>query len=84
MTTLELKLNLPDRFAREVQAAGLLTSDSIKKLLQEAMRRRAGESLITAANNAAQAGGEIPSMDELIEDVKSVRTARKAAKKFSQ
>lgn len=80
MTTLEVKLTLPDRFAKEAQAAGLLTPDSIKKLLQDALRRRAGEALITAANNAAQAGGEAPSMDTLVEDVKSVRSARKAAK----
>ena len=40
MTTLELKLNLPDRLAREAQAAGLLTSEALSKLLKDAMRRR--------------------------------------------
>lgn len=80
MTTLELKLDLPTRFAREAQAAGLLTPESIKLLLQDALRRRAGEALITAANNAALAGGEAPSMDELVNDVKAVRAARKATR----
>ncbi|MDZ7923281.1 MAG: hypothetical protein U5M23_04325 [Marinagarivorans sp.] len=78
MTTLELKLDLPTRFAREAQAAGLLTPESIKLLLQDALRRRAGEALINAANNAALAGGEEPSLDDLVDDVKAVRIARKA------
>ncbi len=82
MTTLQLKIDLPERFAREVKAAGLLTPEGIKQLLQDAMRRRAGEMLITAANNAAQAGGEAPSMDELVSDAKEVRAARKVARKI--
>lgn len=31
MTTLRLKLDLPDRLAREAQAAGLLTPEAIKQ-----------------------------------------------------
>ncbi len=80
MTTLELKLDLPIRLAREAQAAGLLTPEGIRELLQDAMRRRAGETLMAAARNAAKAGGEAPPMDELVSDVKNVRAARKAAK----
>lgn len=80
MTTLRLKLDLPDRLAREAQAAGLLTPEAIKQLLQDAMRRRAGNVLINAAHNAKQVGGEAPSLDDLVTDVKSVRAARKAAK----
>lgn len=81
MTTLELKLDLPTRFAREAQAAGLLTPESIKLLLQDALRRRAGDALISAANNASIAGGEAPSLDDLVDDVKAVRAARKATSK---
>ncbi|HRD66116.1 MAG TPA: hypothetical protein PKY50_08165 [Candidatus Competibacter sp.] len=80
MTTLELRLDLPPRLAREARAAGLLTPESIAQLLQDAIRRRAGETLIAAANRAEQAGGEAPSMDELVEDVKAVRATRKAAR----
>lgn len=81
MTTLELKLDLPTRLAREAQAAGLLTPESIKQLLQDAIRRKAGEALIAAANNAANAGGDAPSLDELVNDVKEVRSARKKARR---
>jgi len=35
---------------------------------------------IAAANRAGQVGGEAPSMDELVEDVKAIRAARKTAK----
>jgi hypothetical protein len=81
MTMLELKLKLPDSLAKEAQAAGLLTSESILQLLEDAMRRRAGQALLEAAKRAAQA--EIPplSMEEIQVEVKAVRQARKAARK---
>ena len=49
MTTLELKLNLPDRLAREAQAAGLLTPEALSDLLKDAMRRRAAQVLLAGA-----------------------------------
>ena len=48
MTTLELKLSLPDRLAKEAQAAGLLTPKALSQLLRDAMRRRAAQSLLAA------------------------------------
>ena len=38
MTTLELKLNLPDRLAQDAAQMGLLSSDSLQALLREAVR----------------------------------------------
>lgn len=81
MTTLELKLELPARLAKDAQAAGLLTPEGIRQLLQDAIRHRAGQALISAANNAAHAGGQAPVLDDLVEDVKSVRAAHKVEKK---
>ena len=52
MTRLELKLNLPDRLAREAQAAGLLTPDALSGLLKDAMRRRAAQALLAGAARA--------------------------------
>ena len=40
MTTVELKLSLPDQLAEEARAAGLLAPESIEKLLREAIERR--------------------------------------------
>ena len=73
MTTLELKLNLPDRLAREAQAAGLLTPAALSDLHKEAIRRRAAHCLLAGA-----ARGRNPlSMSELQSEVNTVRRARK-------
>ena len=45
MTTLELKLSLPDQLAKEARAAGLLTPEEIERLVREALRARRGEHL---------------------------------------
>ena len=81
MATTQIKLDIPVRLAREAQAAGLLTPAGIKQVLQEAMRRRAGESLIAAAQRAAKAGSGPPDMEQLVAEVKAVRAARKRAGK---
>lgn len=41
MTTLDIKLTLPDSVARQAQAAGLLSAEAIEELLREAIRKRA-------------------------------------------
>lgn len=45
MTTLELKLNLPDDLAQKAQSAGLLTPQAIEAMLREQLRKQAGEML---------------------------------------
>ena len=77
MTTLELKLNLPDRLAREAQAAGLLTPDALAQLLKDAMRRRADQALLAGAARATQSGSKPLSMKEIQAEVNAVRHARK-------
>lgn len=77
MTTLELKLNLPDRLAREAQAAGLLTPEALSDLLEDAMRRRAAQALLAGAARASKTGSKPLSMDEIQAEVNAVRRARK-------
>jgi hypothetical protein len=79
MTTLELKLNLPDRLAREVQAAGLLTPEALTDLLKDAMRRRAAQALLGGAERASKAGSKPLSMDEIQAEVNAVRRARRSS-----
>jgi hypothetical protein len=81
MTTTQVKIDIPVRLARDAQAAGLLTPTGIKQVLQEAMRRRAGQALIAGAQRAAKVGGEPPDMDMIVAEVKAVRAARKRASK---
>lgn len=78
MTTLELKLKLPDRLAREAQAAGLLTPEAMAQLLKDAMRRRAGQVLLAGAARATAAGSTPLSMKEIQEQVNAVRRVRKS------
>lgn len=79
MTTLELKLNLPDRLAREAQAAGLLTPEALSDLLKDAMRRRAAQALLAGAERASKAGSKPLSMDEIQAEVNAVRRTRRSS-----
>ena len=79
MTTMELKLNLPDRLAREAQAAGLLTPEALSDLLKDAMRRRAAQALLTGAARASASGSKPLSMDEIQAEVRAVRRTRKSS-----
>ncbi|MGH8532464.1 MAG: hypothetical protein ACREV1_06965 [Gammaproteobacteria bacterium] len=77
MTRLELKLSLPERLAKEAQAAGLLTREAITQLVKDAVRRRAGQALLDAAERVAQADIPPLSMEEIQAEVNAVRQARK-------
>lgn len=79
MTTLELKLNLPDRLAREAQAAGLLTPEALSDLLKDAMRRRAAQALLAGAERASKTGSKLLAMDEIQSEVSAVRRARRSS-----
>lgn len=79
MTSLELKLNLPDRLAREAQAAGLLTPEAMAQLLKDAMRRRAGQALLAGAARATEAGSTPLSMNEIQAEVNGIRRTRKSS-----
>jgi len=49
----ELKINLPDGLAREAEANGLLTPESIELLLREELKRRRVNGLFAAADRLA-------------------------------
>ena len=73
MTTLELKLNLPDELAQRAQSAGLLTPQAIEGMLREQLKRQAGEGL--RAMWARVPGEELtPEIEqEIVEAVREVR-----------
>jgi len=81
MTTLEVKLNLSDRLAREAQAAGLLTPRALAQLLKDAMRKQAAQALLDGAGRATKAGVKSMSMDEIQAEVNAVRRVRQAGKR---
>lgn len=53
MSTVELKLILPDSLAREAEVSGLLTPESIEALLRAEIRRRRVNKLFAAADRMA-------------------------------
>ena len=75
MTTLEVKLDLPDRLARQAQAAGLLTPKALSQLLKDAIRRRAGQNLLAGAARATKSGSKPLSTKYIQAEVNSVRKA---------
>lgn len=77
MTTLEIKLDLPDRLAREAQAAGLLTPKALGCLLKNALQRHAARTLLAGAACASQTESKPLSMHEIQMEVNAVRTARR-------
>lgn len=77
MTTLEVQLNLPDQIAQEAQRAGLLNSRAIERLIEEAVRREAGKKLIEAMQRLRDANVPPLSEEEVAEQVKAARAARK-------
>lgn len=79
MTTLELTLNLPDELANKAQAAGLLNSEAIEKLLRERLRKQAGEEL-RAMLNRAEVSNEPPMSEEEVQaEINAYRAERRAA-----
>lgn len=77
MTTLEVQLNLPDQIAQEAQRAGLLNSRAIERLIEEAVRREAGKKLLEAMQRLRDANVPPLSEEEVAEQVKAARAARK-------
>ncbi len=65
MTTLEVKLNLPDSLANEARQAGLLTPEELERLLREALRARRVERL-TAVRESLATNALLPMTPEEI------------------
>lgn len=78
MTTLEVKLDLPDRLAREALAAGLLTPKALREMLKDAMQRRSARALAAGAAQGSSAGIRPLSMREIQAEVNAVRRERRA------
>ena len=75
---MQVTLSLPDELVLRAQDAGLLTVEAMQKLLEEAVRRQAGHTLLSMAERLHAAN--IPPMneDELNDLVHEVRTERRA------
>lgn len=75
MTTIQIEL--PDATAQAARAAGLLTPQSLERLLNDALdRQQAADSLLSIADRVAAAGIAPMSMEEINAEVKAARSER--------
>ena len=82
MTTLEVKLNLPDSLANEARQAGLLTPEELERLLREALRTRRVERLTAVRESLA--ANPLPPMtpEEIQAEIDDYRTQVRRASGF--
>lgn len=78
MTTLELTPNIPDDLASKAQAAGLLNSEAIEKLLREQLRKQAGQELRAMLDKADASGMPPMSEEEIQAEIDAYRAERRA------
>ena len=77
MTTLELKLTLPDGLAKEAANMGLLDPDSLQALVREAVRNRRIARLSEARKLIAAAGIPPMTMEEIQVEIDADRAERR-------
>jgi len=80
MTELELTLSLPGQIASQAKAAGLLTSESIERLVRQAIRKAAAERLIEFGKRLREPGGPEITAAELESELKAVRAELREAR----
>jgi len=78
MTTVDLKLNLPDALAKEAASLGLLDPESLQALLREAVRNRRIAKLTEARKQIAAAGIPPMTMEEIQAEIDADRAERRA------
>jgi hypothetical protein len=75
VSSLEVKLDLPDNLAREAEADGLLTPEAIESLLRAEIRRRRVNKLFDAADRLAALDAPLTE-SEVEAEIAAVRQSR--------
>ncbi len=74
----KIQIELPDATAHAARDAGLLTSQALERLINDALRRKeAADWLLSIADRVAATGTPPMSMEEINAEVKATRTERK-------
>ena len=79
MTTLEVKLDLPESLAKEAQQAGLLTPQALETMLRERLRVQRVTELRKAVKQMVSAGGAPMTMEEIDAEIQAYRKERRRA-----
>ena len=73
-----IHIDLPDATAQAARDAGLLTSEALERLLNDALKRKqAADSLLSIADRVAAAGIPPMSIEEINAEVKATRAKRR-------
>ena len=76
----KIQIDLPEATVRAAREAGLLTTQSLDRLLTDALRRRqAADGLLSIADRVAAEKIEAISMQEIDAEVKASRAERRRA-----
>ena len=76
----KIQIDLPEATVRAAREAGLLTTQSLDRLLTDALRRRqAADGLLSIADRVAAEKIEAISMQEIDAEVKAYRAERRRA-----
>lgn len=75
MSSVEIKLDLPDSLAREAETNGLLRPEAIELMLREEIRRRRVNNLFDAADRLAALDAPLTE-SEVEAEIATVRQAR--------
>ena len=76
MTTLQIKLELPDPLAKEAATMGLLEPQALQALLRKAVRNRRVARLTEARHKIAAAGIPPLTMEEIQAEIEADRAER--------
>jgi len=79
MTTVEVKLDLPDQLAKAAKDAGLLAPEALEKVIAEALRRQSFDELLSVADRVEAAGVPTMSAEELNAEIQAYRMERRHA-----
>lgn len=79
MSSLELKLNLPDNLLREAEANGLLTPEALEALLRAEIRRRRVDQLFEAAARLSSLSAPSLTEAEVEAEIQAVRQERRTS-----
>jgi hypothetical protein len=75
---MEITLNLPDELARRAQNEGLLSTEAMQRMLEDTLRRAAGQHLLEIADRIHAAGIAPMSEEEVAAEVQAYRVEKRA------
>jgi len=74
-----VQIELPEELARKAREAGLLTPETLERLIADALRRKAMDELLSVADRMEAAGVPSLTMEEIEAEIQAYRQERRRA-----